>query len=101
MARRGFGAVDAVAPLDDVEVYLEDPLFRQRSFQEICVNRLAALTKEIAVFRQEKVLGQLLRHGRGTSPKTRQRRDPVVLGRHAVFLWNIGGLRLGRTFLAG
>jgi subtilisin-like proprotein convertase family protein len=36
IARGGFGAVDAVAPFDDVEINLHNALFRQFFFKKIC-----------------------------------------------------------------
>lgn len=43
-ARRGFGTVNAIAPLYDIQVQLEDALLGEITFQEVCVRGLAAFS---------------------------------------------------------
>src|SRR3990167_10241796 len=48
MARRGFGAAYAVAPLDAVEVHLEDPLFRPEQLDQAGKPEFDALAQPAA-----------------------------------------------------
>ena len=58
---RGFRAVDAVAPLDHVQIQLEDPLLGQLRFETARDQQLAHLADRILRRRQIQVLGELLR----------------------------------------
>ena len=62
--RRGLGAEDAVAPLDHVEVELEDALLRQHRLQQHGDHRLLRLAHVALLGRQEQVLRELLRDRR-------------------------------------
>jgi RNase P subunit RPR2 len=96
-ARCGFGAEDAVSPLDHVEVQLEDSALRQRRFQTARDHQLFQLADRIARRRQVQVLRQLLRDRACAAreapllPVGFQRRakllqiDAVVLEKRCVF----------------
>ena len=60
-ARRRLHAVDAVAPLDHVQVQLEDPRLGQLGFEPPGDDQLAQLAQRIPRRRQIEVLGELLR----------------------------------------
>ena len=61
LARRGLGAEHAVAPLDDVQVELEDALLRQVILERERDQHLARLAEDAALRRQVEVLRELLR----------------------------------------
>src|SRR5215204_2980821 len=58
--RRGLRAVDAVAPLDDVEVDFQYPTLRERTLQKVRDGGLLDLTRRRPLRREVEVLGELL-----------------------------------------
>jgi hypothetical protein len=60
----GLGAVDAVAPFDDVEIDLKDAALAPEGLDHHGDDGLLDLAQGIAGRRQEQVLGQLLADGR-------------------------------------
>src|SRR5512146_2882530 len=60
VARRGLGAEHAFAPLDVVEVDLEDALLGQQRLEHHRDDQLLALAREVALAGEEQVLRQLL-----------------------------------------
>ena len=64
VARSGFAAEHAVAPLDDVQIDLENATFVQDRFEQHRDQRFLALAPVAALARQEQVLRELLRNRR-------------------------------------
>ena len=106
-ARRRVRAPDAVAPLDDVEIDLEDARLRQRRLEPPRDDQLAQLAQRIARGREIQVLGELLRDA--CSRRAARRRvssaccighadlldvDPLVLPERAVFGDQHGALQV-------
>ena len=60
----GFGAVDAVAPFDDVQIHLEDAALAPGGFDHQGDDRFLALAEKAAFAGEEQVLGELLADGR-------------------------------------
>ena len=67
VARRRLGAPDAVAPLDHVQIDLEDARLRQRRLEPPRDDQLAQLAQRVARRRQVEVLGELLRDRAGAA----------------------------------
>ena len=82
-ARRRLGAVDAVAPLDHVQIQLENPRFLQLGFEPPRDDQLAQLAQRILRRREIEVLRELLRdraaaaHEAGRAP-SRPRAIPAA-----------------------
>ena len=78
-ARRRFGAVDAVAPLDHIQIQLENARLLQLGLEPPRDDELAQLAQRVLRRRQIEVLGELLRDGAAAAKKASAR--PVGLER--------------------
>src|SRR6188472_1740440 len=68
-SRGSLGAVDAVAPLNYVQVELEDALLGQLRFETPCDQELTEFSNRILRGRQVQILRQLLRDGAAAAGK--------------------------------
>src|SRR3990167_9405113 len=112
MARRGFGAAYAVAPLDAVEVHLEDPLFRPEQLDQAGKPEFDALAQPAAAGPEKQVFRPLLAQRAGAAQRAallvvRQRRanrrdiEAPVLGEFLVFAGDHRDLQVIRQLVPG
>src|ERR1051326_7209502 len=64
------GAVDAVAPFDNIEIDLQNSLLGQKFFQSVRDNRLFYFAQRVFRFREIEVFGQLLGYRGSATGKT-------------------------------
>ena len=105
--RRGLRAVHAVAPLDHVQVQLEDPRLRQLGLEPPRDDQLAQLANRVFRRRQVEVFRELLRDGAPAAQQSAARPvdderflqlfevDAFVLPERIVFSHQHGAFQLG------